>query len=418
MRLTPLTEADLESILPWRNAPAVRRAMVSQHEISLEEHRAWFQRLQQDASKRWYLYRDNAGRAQGVVYCTDLDPHQGTGFWGFYARPEAPSGTGLRMPVAARDLAFGELGLRKLNGEVLADNTRSVNLHKKVGFQEEGRFRQQHFDGDNRVDIIRLGLLADEWVERRPRLAERLRQLNALAEQRAAPRSILILSDAESWMTPDLEDLVMDWEAQGHRIDWRHDPAQAEAGDFCFCLSLGQLVPKAVRERFRHTLVVHESDLPRGKGWSPLTWQILEGQARIPVTLLEAAERVDSGPIYAQRWLQFQGHELIDELRAAQAAATRALCRWFVDDYPKGAEQARPQQGEESLYPRRRPDDSRLAPEQSLAAQFDLLRVVDNQRYPAFFVWRGERYTLAISEYKAKQTSAAIQRRHNQALVR
>ena len=195
-----------------------------------------------------------------------------------------------------------------------------------------------------------------------------------------------------------LDDLIMEWEAQGHSVEWRHDPAQAGAGDFCFCLSLGQLVPAQVRERFRHTLVVHESDLPQGKGWSPLTWQILEGRNRIPVTLIEAAKRVDSGPIYAQRWLEFQGHELIDELRTGQAAATHDLCRWFVDEYPHSAEQARPQQGEESLYPRRRPADSRLDPRKSLAEQFDLLRVVDNGRYPAFFEWRRQHYTLSIHD--------------------
>jgi len=53
MRLTPLTEADPERVLPWRNAPAVRRAMVSRHQISLDEHRAWFQRLQQESRRRW-----------------------------------------------------------------------------------------------------------------------------------------------------------------------------------------------------------------------------------------------------------------------------------------------------------------------------------------------------------------------------
>ena len=156
------------------------------------------------------------------------------------------------------------------------------------------------------------------------------------------------------------------------------------------------MVPAEVRAQFQHCLVVHESDLPHGKGWSPLTWQILEGRNRIPVTLIEAAERVDSGPIYAQRWLEFQGHELIDELRAAQAEATHALCRWFVDTYPTSAEQGQAQTGDETFYPRRRPVDSRLDAESSLAEQFDRLRVVDNERYPAFFDWRGQRYTLSI----------------------
>ena len=179
----PLTAADLALILPWRNAPAVRRAMYHHHEISPEEHRAWFARLQQDASRRWSLYRGADGTAEGVVYFTDIDPEQGTSFWGFYARPEAPAGTGLRILVGALELAFDPLALHKLNGEVLADNPRSVNLHKKVGFREEGRFRQQHFNGEQRVDIIRLGLLAEEWAAQRPRLVERLRQLDALAAE-------------------------------------------------------------------------------------------------------------------------------------------------------------------------------------------------------------------------------------------
>ena len=189
MALHPLTDADLELILPWRNAPAVRRAMYSHHAISLDEHRAWFQRLQQDPSRRWYLFHDDTGTAQGVVYFTDIDAEQGSAFWGFYARPEAPSGTGLRILFAALTLAFTELGLHKLNGEVLADNQRSLHLHKKVGFTEEGRFREQHHDGANRIDIVRLGLLASEWPEQCERLRARIAQIAEFKSYSTPPRS-------------------------------------------------------------------------------------------------------------------------------------------------------------------------------------------------------------------------------------
>jgi methionyl-tRNA formyltransferase len=156
------------------------------------------------------------------------------------------------------------------------------------------------------------------------------------------------------------------------------------------------MVPSAVRQRFQHVLVVHESDLPEGRGWSPLTWQILDGADHIPVTLIEAAGAVDSGPVFAQRWITFGGHELIDELRAAQAEVTHALCRAFVDDYPDSAAQGREQTGEATYYPRRRPAHSELDPERSLAEQFNQLRVADNDRYPAFFEWHGQRYVLQI----------------------
>ena len=168
------------------------------------------------------------------------------------------------------------------------------------------------------------------------------------------------------------------------------------SGDVCFYLSCSQIVPISILGNFAHNLVVHESDLPQGKGWSPLTWQILEGCSRIPVTLFEAVERVDSGDIYLQEWLEFEGHELLDELRQAQAEATLRLCQQFVDSYPEVLKGARSQTGVESFYPRRRPRDSQLDVHRSLAEQFNLLRVVDNERYPAFFESDGRRYCLKI----------------------
>ena len=221
-----------------------------------------------------------------------------------------------------------------------------------------------------------------------------------------------MLSDASSWINNDLVDLQMDWEAQGHRVAWAHDAdagltvlAETKANTetdsklkLCFCLSFSEILDQQFRSHFDHVLIVHESDLPKGKGWSPLTWQILEGKNRIPVTLLEAADKVDSGMIYGQRWIEFEGHELIDELRAAQAEATHAICRAFVDEYPDGASRGREQTGEATYHPRRRPADSELDPERSLAAQFNQLRVADNDRYPAFFEWRGKCYRIVINK--------------------
>ena len=208
--------------------------------------------------------------------------------------------------------------------------------------------------------------------------------------------SIAILSDRVSWMNNYIQELLLDWLTAGHRVLWVHDKQELRPGDFCFYLSCGQIVPASILSQFRHNLVVHESDLPRGKGWSPLTWQILEGKNRIPITLIEAAEKVDSGVIYVQEWVEFEGHELIDELREAQAKTTINLCKRFVDDYPQILDKAHEQVGEKSFYSRRRETDSELDPSRSLEAQFDLLRVVDNQWYPAFFYLNGQRYFLRI----------------------
>jgi len=172
--LRPVEESDLELMLTWRNALTVRRAMFTQHEISWDEHQAWFRRVQTDESKQWFLYLNHNNVASGVVYFTDFDAPQRIAFWGFYASPDTTPGTGLRMSLDAIEKAFNELGLEKLNADVLVTNSRSIDMHKKVGFSQEGCFREHFFDGEKRVDVIRLGMLSSEWPKNRVSLYSRI----------------------------------------------------------------------------------------------------------------------------------------------------------------------------------------------------------------------------------------------------
>lgn len=398
MTLSALTEEDLETVLTWRSASAVLHRMYNHDETTSSEHRAWFQRLQNDAASSWYLYRCGPSAPAGVVCFTRRDLEQRSAFWSFYTSPHAVPGTSIRLALDSLELGFSDLSLAKVCAEVLETNSRSFTFHKKIGFVEEGTLREQYFDGVCYVDVSRFGMLAREWPDRRRALVARIAELNnARVAIAPAPAAIVILSDEDSWINPAIYDLMIDWTELGHRVHWTHRQEDLPPADFCFLLSFSQVVPSEVTAQFRHTLVVHESELPQGKGWSPLSWQVIDGRRRIPVTLFEAVDRVDSGRIYAQRWIEFEGHELVDELRAVQAKATLSLCRWFVERYPESAAQAREQIGVESFYARRGPADSELDPEKSIADQFNLLRVVDNERYPAYFTWHGYQYQLIVS---------------------
>ena len=94
--------------------------------------------------------------------------------------------------------------------------------------------------------------------------------------------------------------------------------------------------------------------------------------------------------------LSLQGTELVSEWQQLQAEATVRLCSSWLRDYPMSSESPQPQRGEESCYPRRRSEDSRLDPHMSLSDQFSLLQVVDNDAYPAFFEFRGRQFRLQI----------------------
>lgn len=210
------------------------------------------------------------------------------------------------------------------------------------------------------------------------------------------PRTVSVVVDNDSWVLPYAEDLVRRVEETGDRAALCRSYDDVLEGGIAFFLGCTGVAGKDVLERNHRTLVPHQSDLPNGRGFAPLTWQILEGKSEVPICLIEAAEGVDEGGIVYRDLLTFQGHELCDELRHLQGLKIEELCRRYLGE--AAPPPTTPQEGEPSYYRRRRPKDSELDPEKTLAEQFELLRVCDNKRYPAFFYYRGHKYVLQISK--------------------
>ena len=96
----------------------------------------------------------------------------------------------------------------------------------------------------------------------------------------------------------------------------------------------------------------------------------------------------------------FEGHELIDELRAVQANYTFKLCEKFIARFPFILDRGKIQEGKSSFYKKRRQGDCEIDAEKTISESFNLLRIVDNKRYPAFFTVKGRKYKLQIEKYK------------------
>lgn len=206
----------------------------------------------------------------------------------------------------------------------------------------------------------------------------------------------ILMDNPKSWYYPFALELQVALEECGHTVVFVERLEDIPEGDVAFFLSVEQLVKKDIRARNKHNIVVHSSDLPLGKGWSPLTWQILEGKSEIVNTLFEAADKVDAGEIYLQETMRFEGHELLPELHEAQRKGINRLILQFVDRYPNV--EGKEQEGTESIYPRRKPEDSELDVNKTIAEQFNALRVADNEKYPAYFRHRGYRYIVKIEK--------------------
>ena len=165
--------------------------------------------------------------------------------------------------------------------------------------------------------------------------------------------------------------------------------------DIIFILSYHSLAPKEYLEKSKHNLVIHQSALPKGKGWAPLFWQVLEGESKIPFTMIEASSKVDNGDIYMQEILELTNHELNEELRDKQAKMIMQMCVKFVNNYEQYKIPVK-QNGDESFYKKRDKKDSKLNIDKTIKDQFNLLRVVNNSDYLAYFKLDDHRYILKI----------------------
>jgi len=161
-KLRPMTESDLEHVLQWRNHPEVRRYMYTTHEIQLDEHRKWFSAMSDNPAIELLIYEQD-DKPLGFVNITRTRCRE-VADWGFYLAPGAPKGTGRELGKRALNYAFAHMKLHKLCGQALGFNERSILFHKRLGFTEEGRLREQHCDGSQFHDVVCFGLLSRGWL--------------------------------------------------------------------------------------------------------------------------------------------------------------------------------------------------------------------------------------------------------------
>lgn len=157
----PLTAGDLPALLAWRNHPAVRKFMFTQHEITMTEHWNWFAEAIKQSSRRLMVAEDN----HGLIGFFQLS-HSGFGEvadWGFYVNPDGLTGSGMRLGISALNYAFNELGLHKVCGQAIITNLASIAFHKKLGFEQEGQLRDHKFIGATYHSLVCFGMLASDW---------------------------------------------------------------------------------------------------------------------------------------------------------------------------------------------------------------------------------------------------------------
>ena len=170
---------------------------------------------------------------------------------------------------------------------------------------------------------------------------------------------------------------------------------------YIFFFHWNWIVPDEIIDNYE-CVCFHMTDLPYGRGGSPLQNLILRGHKTTKLTALRMTKEVDAGPIYCQRELSLHG--------TAEQIYTRATCmaeemmEYVTKTEPK------PQEGEVTEFKRRTPAESRLPPGLSPEQVYDFIRMLDAETYPkAFIHYRGYRieFQRAVLE-DGKVTAEAV----------
>ena len=182
-----------------------------------------------------------------------------------------------------------------------------------------------------------------------------------------------------------------------HIIDIFNCSNEIIGGDILFLISCEEIIPKIIRDKFKKTLIIHASDLPFGRGWNPHIWEIINGASEITFSLLEAEDNVDSGDIWTKSKVFIPKTALYDEINYLIFEEEIRLMNFAISNF-NNIKPVRQDTRGSSYWPKRTPKDSEIDPNKNLADQFDLIRVCDVNRFPAFFYKNGQKYKISISQ--------------------
>jgi len=168
--------------------------------------------------------------------------------------------------------------------------------------------------------------------------------------------------------------------------------------EIVFILNYTKILKPNFLKKNALNLIIHASDLPKGKGFAPLQWQILEKKNKISICLFEAVQKFDSGRIFAKDHLILKGTELYDEIRYHEAKVIIRMIKIFLKKYPNVI--SKKQTGKSTFYKKRNPNDSELNINIPIKKLFNQMRIANNEKWPSFFYFKNKKFIIKIFESK------------------
>jgi methionyl-tRNA formyltransferase len=171
---------------------------------------------------------------------------------------------------------------------------------------------------------------------------------------------------------------------------------------YVFFLHWSWKVPLDLLETYE-CVCFHMTDVPYGRGGSPLQNLIVRGHRETKLTALRMVESFDAGPVYLKESLSLEGNAEEILIRSSYLAAR--MIGQLIEHEPKPL----PQSGEPVNFRRRKAAESRLPQPARLEDLHDFIRMLDADGYPkAFFEYGGFRFEFSRAALYDQQIKADV----------
>jgi methionyl-tRNA formyltransferase len=152
---------------------------------------------------------------------------------------------------------------------------------------------------------------------------------------------------------------------------------------FVFLPHWSYVIPAEIYENFE-CVIFHMTDVPFGRGGSPLQNLISRGIYETKISALKCIKELDAGPVYLKKTLSLNGSAEEIYLRASKIVEEMIV--EIINNNPIPIEQ----QGQPVCFKRRKPEESNISNLEKLEQVFDHIRMLDAEGYPKAFIEVGE----------------------------
>jgi UDP-4-amino-4,6-dideoxy-N-acetyl-beta-L-altrosamine N-acetyltransferase len=166
MRFIKLREENLAMIMRWRLKPEVSEYLFTDVENDMDKQLQWFKRVSQDDTCRYWLiyYQDIP---IGVINLAAIDLVNKRCSAGYYIGEMDYRQLGAMILPYLYNYVFLKMKLKKIYGEVMAENKSILQIHKMHGFRQVGSYQKHIFKKGRFHDVILIELMAESWLQKK-----------------------------------------------------------------------------------------------------------------------------------------------------------------------------------------------------------------------------------------------------------